>query len=296
MSPRLRLFVLAVACALAPGLVSGASASAASLSVAVEEVAYKLEWNVTVTGQADEPSMVRVYVADAQQPCDYFAGSGPYAMVSVPAGPFSITENIRNTSGHALGTQQVVCGAILGRTGMPAATTSTPVGSELPKKTISANTNNQLDTAPSSSWRRGLSIWSMSCGDVVTNRCDMQGTGTINVSDAHRKKLGLPSTVIAKGTIKDNGEASWQLQFEASKSVVKRLRKASKLPVVFKIELAEPFARTITFAKEMLVRRGAQHYPSGLRPLYLDWDETGKRLDRRGGGGDGDGGGRGGRG
>ena len=142
--------------------------------------------------EADEPSQVYVYISDAQQPCDYARGSGPYAMVSVPAGPFSITENIQNSAGQALGAQPVVCGAIYGQTGQPVATTSTPVGSELPKKTISANTNNQLDTFPGVSWRGGLSIWSMTCGDPVTNQCDMQGTGAINVSDSTRKKLGLP--------------------------------------------------------------------------------------------------------
>ncbi len=135
----------------------------------------------------------------------------------------------------------------------------------------------------------------MGCSGGVVNECDMQGTGTIIVSDANRAKLGLPSATIAKGMIKKSGEGTWRLNFQASKPVMKRLRKVSALPVVFKLTLQEPFDRTITFATKVLIRKGPEHYPAGLRPLYLDWDETGKRLSRRGGGGE-DGGGRGGRG
>jgi hypothetical protein len=293
MHSRTRLMVLAFACALAPGLLFSATASAASLSVAVEEVQYENEWNVIVTGQADQSSSIQLYIGNADQPCDPYTGVGANGpSIDVPAGSFSKTVNVLNSSGRDLGARHVAC-AFLFKSGYSTveASASAPVVSDPPKETISANTNNQLDTAPV---RGGLSRWSLGCANGASNEpCDIRGTGTIYVSDATRKKLKLSSTVVAKGKAEKNGVASWLLDFDASKTVMKRLRKATSVPVVFKLKLEEPFARTITLAMKMLVRKGPEHNPSGLRPLYLDWDETGKRIYPRGTGGGGGGGGRG---
>jgi hypothetical protein len=265
-------------------LAFASTASAATLSVSVEEVRYKGEWKVTVSGQADKPSSVQLYVGDADKPCDPFANEGANGpMTEVPAGAFSKTVEVVNSSGRDIGIRHAAC-AFLFEQGYSTvvASASAPVASDPPKKTIRANTNNLLDT--SASGRRGLSTWQMGCGGGTVNECDLRGRGRITVSAATRQRLKLPSAVIAKGTIRDNGERSWLLSFDASKAVGQRLRKAASVPVVFELTLEEPFARTITFATKMLVRKTPSHTPSGLRPLYLDWDETGKRLSRGGGG------------
>jgi hypothetical protein len=273
--PRLLVLALLAVC------VPASAASASTISVAVDEVRYESEWDVTVSGQADAASTVQVYVGDADQACDAFTGTGANGpRIEVPAGPFSKTVRVRNSSGFDLGTRQAAC-AFLFRQGYSTveAEASAPVAGDPPKKTIRVNTNNQLDTAATRGG--GLSRWDLGCSGGAVNACDMKGEGTISVGADVRRRLGLPSAVIAKGRIKDNGESSWQLLFTASTPVARRLRKASSLPVVFTLELAAPFARTITFATKMLVRKGPSHSPSGLRPLYLDWDETGKRIHPR---------------
>jgi hypothetical protein len=296
MSSRLRLFILAAACALTPGVVAGSTASAASLTITPEQDGSRIE--VAFSGTADAPGYLNIegVHGDSATCPDYGSFSDTTfgtADVRVPAaGPFSGSIGGDN---HKYG-RVLLCAYLTSDSspGTVSATASAVVDREAPKEAIRANTNNRLDTAPVA--HEGFSVWSMGCSGGLVNECDMQGTGTISVSDANRTKLRLPSTIIARGTIKKNGPQSWKLIFQASRSVIKRVRKASTLPVVFQLKLQEPFARTITFATKMLVRKGPEHYPSGLRPLYLDWDETGKRIYPRGNRGDDDGGGRGGRG
>lgn len=286
MFTRARLFVLVTACVLAPGLVSGASASAASLTISPKFADAGSRIEVAFSGTADAPGYVFVEgVHGDMTVCPEYSAFRDWtfgtADTRVPAaGPFSGSVGGYNEKqGRVL-----VCAYLMDEsTGATVAAASAALDRDAPKETISANTNNRLDTAPVQ--HEALSVWQLGCSGGAVNECDMQGTGAITIGDANRKKLGLPSTVIAKGTIKPNGPASWGLRFEASKTVMKRLRRVSSLPVVFKLTFEEPFARTITFARKMIIRKGSEHYPSGLRPLYLDWDETGKRIYPRGNGG-----------
>jgi hypothetical protein len=246
---RVHLMVLALACALAPGLVSGAVASAASLSVSVEEVQYKQEWNVTVTGETEQASTVMVHVANADQPCDYLNANGPYARISVPAGPFSSTKNVRDTSGtFKLGTNQVVCGVIYydGYGGQPVATASAPV-----KVRAEVHDNNVI--------LRGGGQFE--CTADSNAHCEPAGRMDVLVSSLIRKRLKLPTTELAGATIRrygltfaarPKGSAATAKRLKASALAARGIGKGNldwgmeEFPVKVVITLTAPFARTFT--------------------------------------------------
>jgi hypothetical protein len=234
--------------------------------------------------------MITVGSAEAGCAANAYSDEGgrPSETFSAPAGSFSNTVTIRNSSGTAMTPKHVVCGYLeytdryVAPDAPSAATASTYTGSE-PKFTYYANGGNTLDPA-----RADINKVGMGCGDTyygnsASHPCLLEGAGTITVGAATRKRLKLPSALLARGTIEENGEGTYKLEFAVSKAIRKRLARLSSIAATLRIKIVGPFTKTFTLKMTMPVHQAGKAI-HGAKPLRIRWTEgeTGDGDEARG--------------
>jgi hypothetical protein len=286
-------------CTFAPVLALAAPASAATLSVSATEVAAG-EWSVAVSGQTELESDVYVVVGNASQPCAtnaYDGSTGPWGgwpsrLVKVPAGSFSQEISVSDSSGSGVEPKQIVCGYLeyAGRSPGPGEPSPAVASAYTePPKYVQGAAFKLLDVTA-----RSLLSLDMAAGHLYYGLDDysypIEGAGTLNVSAATKKRLKLPTKVIARGETREafrqdeGGKVrSWRLDFKASRKVVKRLRTVRSVPVVLKIDLLQPFAMPVSFAATLPVKKTKGAPPDRTPALLVGWCDNGKPYTRRGG-------------
>jgi hypothetical protein len=296
---RSHLLALVATCAFAPALALAAPASAATLSVSGTEVAAG-EWSVTVSGQTERESEVYVSIGNASQPCEKNSSDGssgswagfPFGHFTVPAGSFSQKISMSDSSGRGIEPKQILCG-YLDYTGIgtdPDAPSPAVASAYMEPPVYVAGVGYKLLDVTARTLL-SLEMTARHLYNGIGDSYPIEGTSTLNVSPATRKRLKLPRTVIARGEPQEaftydpefGKTRIWRYDFKASRAVLKRLRTVRSLPVVLKINLLKPFTMPVSHAVTMRVKKTKGSRPEETPQLLVGWCDTGERYARRGG-------------
>lgn len=257
---------------------SAPGASAATLSVSVEDAQVGQDAAITFTGSADEPSTIENYQQLDGPACP---ATPQQFMQEVAAGtrktPGSRPGNATVTAAGSFNKQQVASSDVAGRqqlcsyllansdsrvTAAGGATFTFTAGP--PPNTgcfaLAFNPRAALDLLNSIAMQftgRG----ECANDDAVT----LKGTGKVTVRPSDRKKYKLPSTTILKGQMGPCGEGVRCIFFKLAPAVKRKLRAAEvkqgrplKLRMTLKFVMTAPFKRT--YRKELRTVSTRTHF------------------------------------
>jgi hypothetical protein len=87
----------------------------------------------------------------------------------------------------------------------------------------------------------------------ATRPCSLAATGSVRVSSALKRRYGLPSTTIAKGTLAPCGESEC-VKMLTTKAVRAKLKGVTRLPVTVRLPITSPVQETLSRPLTLLSR------------------------------------------